>query len=315
MLLSLLASLAHAGPDATRDALDRLEELVELRLEDGTLAREDVLPLIVVSAKPRYEASGDWYGTSVLQALTGALGSSGVRVCEACMAPRAWVDDGRVTYQTGPIGLDEVIRLDEQTRGTGPAAHAAIWVDEHAGGVVARIVDLRTARVLWAQNIDPALIENDNTERIYTLSEELERRARGDSVTQAFVDIGLYPSQHVSLDWTDQWGKTNSNLSGLSISLFDPVVGIGATHARRIPVMNTLIGGKVLFSVPTALVRAVGGDVGQDIEILDPLLTGTAFTRVPFGRSNYGFVASVSTNGRVALGISLMNINLLPVIP
>lgn len=315
MVLTLLASLAHAGPDATRDALDRLEELLELRLEDGTLDKGDLLPALVVSTRPRYEASGEWFGTSALQAVTGPLGTNGVRLCEACMAPRAWVDDGRVTYQTGPIALDEVIRLDEQARGTGTAARSAIWIDEHSRGVAVRIVDLRTSRILFAQNIDPTLVENDNTERIYSLSEELERRARGGSITQAFVDIGVYPGQHISMDWTDQWGKTNSNLTGISLSLYDPVFGLGASHARRIPVMDTLIGGKVLVSIPTALVRSIGGDIGNDIDFLDPMLTVTGFARVPFGRSNYGAVLSVSTNGRIALGLSLMNISLLPVIP
>jgi len=44
-------------------------------------------------------------------------------------------------------------------------------------------------------------------------------------------------------------------------------------------------------------------------------LTGVAVVRVPFGRSNYGALLSASTNGQVGLGISLLNISLLPVIP
>ena len=54
---------------------------------------------------------------------------------------------------------------------------------------------------------------------------------------------------------------------------------------------------------------------GADTDVIDPLLTGVAITRVPFGRSNYGAILSVSTNGTVGLGISLMNISLLPVLP
>ena len=52
-----------------------------------------------------------------------------------------------------------------------------------------------------------------------------------------------------------------------------------------------------------------GGDV------LDPLVTVVGVARVPFGRSNYGGVVTVSTNGQVGIGISLLNISLLPVIP
>ena len=37
--------------------------------------------------------------------------------------------------------------------------------------------------------------------------------------------------------------------------------------------------------------------------------------RVPFGRSNYGALATVSTNGAFGFGLSLMNIHFLPVLP
>ena len=145
------------------------------------------------------------------------------------MAPRAYVGNGLLNYQTGPVGLDEVIRLDDNSRGNAAPAQAAIWVDELVSGVAIRIVDLDTARVLFAMNVDPNLIENERSRRNYTLSQELDRRSRGDSITQSFVDLALYPGQHLSADFTDQWGPDNRNLSGVTLSLFDPVVGIGAS--------------------------------------------------------------------------------------
>jgi hypothetical protein len=292
--------------------VDRLEELLQLRIDDGRLPLDEVVPAIVVSTRPRYVTSEDWFSARVLEVLSGTLGRDNLRLCEACMAPRAWVLDGQLAYQTGPIGLDEVVRLDDQTRGTAAPARSAIWVDEHRGGVGVRIVDLRTGRLLYAQNIDPMLVETKNTERIYTMSEELERRARGESVTQAFVDFALYPGQHVSLDWTDQWGPKNSMLSGITISLFDPIIGLGAVHYQRLKPLNMLVGGKFIVSVPTALVAAVDEGAG---DVVDPFLTVVGVMRVPFGRSNYGALATISTNGEVGLGLSLMNIRLLPVIP
>ena len=52
-----------------------------------------------------------------------------------------------------------------------------------------------------------------------------------------------------------------------------------------------------------------------DVDAIDPLLTGVVLTRIPFGRSNYGAILSASTNGQVGVGISLMNVRLLPVLP
>lgn len=47
----------------------------------------------------------------------------------------------------------------------------------------------------------------------------------------------------------------------------------------------------------------------------DSLFTGVAMLRLPLFKTNYALVASVSTNGRVAIGISLLNFSLLPFLP
>lgn len=270
------------------------------------------MPAVLVSTRPRTVESEAWFATEAIGVLSRSFGSSGLRLCEACMAPRTFVEDGRITYQTGPVGLDEVVRLDDQSRGDTPPARSAIWLDEHRGGVSVRIVDLRTGHVLFAQNVDPFLTEFDNSERLYTLSEELERRARGDGLTQSFVDFAVFPNPHISMDFADQWGKRNGNLSGVTLSLVDPIVGIGIVHYGRLPFLNTLIGAQGVVSLPTAIAEALGGDVDQGL--IDPLLTAVGVLRVPFGRSNYGAVLTVSTNGAFGMGISLMNIRVLPVL-
>jgi hypothetical protein len=312
MLLGSGTVLADSA--TTRDALDRLTEILDLRLEDGRLSAESLRPAVLVSATPRDSASQAWYTTRVIELLERNLGAGSLRLCEACMAPRAHVDAGQMTFQTGPVALDEVVRLDDQYRGKAEPARAAIWIDEQRGGVSVRFVDLRTGRVLFAQNVDPSLVEVQNTERMYTLTQELERRARGDSLTQAFVDLVFYPGQHISLDWTDQWGASNKNLSGFTLSVIDPVVGVGAVHYRNVEPLHMTVGAKLIMSVPTAIVRAVG-ESESDMEVLDPMLTGVGVLRVPFGRSNFGAVLSASTNGQVGVGISLLNISLLPVLP
>ncbi len=310
-LAALLSGPALAGPATTRDSLDRLEEVLDLRVEDGRLLPEQMMPAILVSAQPRTEESQSWYATRVIEVLQHALGDGGLRLCEACMAPRATVDSGQMVYQTGPVGIDEIVRLDDLNRGGSEPARTAIWVDENAGGVSIRIVDMRTAKVVFAQNVDPMMIESKNTHRMYSLTAEKERRARGDGLTQAFIDVAVYPGQHISLDWTDQWGRYNKQFSGMTISIIDPFLGIGAVHYFCLPILKSLVGAQLVLSLPTGIVQGLG----QEGEVLDPLLTGVAVVRVPFGRSNFGGVLTASTNGQVGFGISLMNISLLPVLP
>lgn len=312
LLSALFIPVAHADSATTRDALDRLEEILEVQVADGRLDPEEVMPAILVSAEPRYVESKDWFTVRAIEVLQAAFGNQGLRLCEACMVPRSYVSPGALVYQAGPTSLDEVARLDDNTRGSAPAAKTGIWVEELVSGVAIRIVDLNTGRIVFATNVDPYMVENTRSRRNYTLSQELDRRARGDSLTHVFFDAALWPGQHLGLDFTDQWGPTNNNLSGVSLTLFDPIVGIGGAYYRVLPLGNVMVGGKAVLSLPTAIVRAV--DTGDEpVDVIDPLLSAVAVVRVPFGRSNYGAVMTLSTNGQFGVGISLLNPRFIPV--
>lgn len=311
-VLALPAS-ALAERMTTREALDRLEETLTIRVQDNAFDTDAMVPAIIVSVRPAFEETTTWYPTAATASLLRVFGSAAMRLCEACMAPRTFVEEGRLEQSSSEVSVPEIIRLDEGLRGSAAPARTAIWLDETAQGVSLRIIDLRNGRILVAENVDPSLSEMARTKEMLSLSRELDRRARGDSITQAFFDAILYPKQHVSMDWTDQWGDTNANLSGVSLSFFDPVVGVGGVYYRIVPeAANIAVGGKILLSVPTALVRGVSG---EDIDVIDNLLTAVFVMRIPFGRSNYSLSFSLSTNGRLGVGFSLLNMSLLPVLP
>ena len=313
LLAVLLPAVALAQRDTSREALARVEETLTLRLEEGGVSLKDVTPAMVVSVSPAFEESRAWYPAAALQTLVRVFGSAALRSCEACMASRLYVEEGRLEQFTTALGAQEIIRLDENARGTAPPARVAIWLDETPQGVSMRVIDLHNSRIVFVQNFDPGLTELARTRRNFTLTEELERRARGDSLTHTFLDVTMYPGQHVSLDWAEQWGDTNANLAGLSVSVFDPVVGVGGSYYRVIPnAMNLMVGGKVLLSVPTAIVSGISG---QPTQVLDPLLTGVFVLRVPIASSNYGVTFTASTNGRIGIGFSLLNITALPFLP
>ncbi|QRO00834.1 hypothetical protein JRI60_18265 [Archangium violaceum] len=313
LLAVLLPTVALAQRDTSREALARVEETLTLRLEQGGIALKDVTPAIVVSVSPAFEESRAWYPTAALQTLVRVFGSAALRSCEACMASRLFVEEGRLEQFTTTLGTEEIIRLDENARGKAPPARVAIWLDETLEGVSLRIINLHNSRIVFVQNFDPGLTELARTRRNFTLTEELERRARGDSLTHTFLDVTMYPGQHISLDFAEQWGDTNANLAGLSLSAYDPLIGVGGAYYRVIPnALNIMVGAKVLLSVPTAIASGIGG---QTTEIIDPLLTAVFVVRLPIASSNYGVTFTASTNGRIGFGISLMNITALPFLP
>lgn len=317
LLVGLLLAIAAPRPaladrEATQEAMERLEEILELRTSDGVLSLRDVAPTILVEARPRYEASQGWFRIRALNVLTTVFGSTAVRLCEACMRLRTDVQPGRIEQSTGPIGLDEIIALDERYRGSATPARSAVWFEEIKGGVAVRIIDLSNGRVVFARNIEPDLRSYRGSARRYTLTQEYERRVRGESLTHIFFDMALFPGQHVSLEFVDQFGASNANLAGFVFSLFDPILGVGLSYHRVLEFQNMTVGGQVLLSVPTAIARGVAN---ADIDIIDPAVTGAVLLRYPFGNSNYAAVASVSTNGNFGLGVTLLNTTSIPILP
>jgi len=310
--LVLAPGAAHAGRGQTRDAFDRLEEILEMRQEDGLLSARNVLPAIVVSATPRYEESRGWFGPQALAVLGRGFGEGVLRVCEACMGPRTSVTKGRLEQSVGPVSLEEITRLDDRYRGESARARSAIWIDETASGVALRIVHLRSGAVIFAQNVDPDLQEYRGAARSFRLAEELERRTRGDSLTHALFDAGIYPGQHFSFEWVEQWGDTNNNLTGIVLSTFDPVLGLGFGYHRALEFQNMLVGGKLVLSIPTAIAQSA---TDSDIEVIDPIVTGVFVARYPLWGSNYAALLTASTSGRIAFGIAFLNTSFIPVIP
>jgi hypothetical protein len=314
VLLALMPFGALADRATTQDALARLEESLSARVEDGVLSEKNLTPAIVVSAQPAYEETRAWYPTAAVISLSRVFGASGLRACEACMTARLHVEEGRLEQDLTSPGIAEIIRIDENSRGTAAPAKTAIWADETPSGVSLRIVDLSNGRIVYAENFDPVLAEPARSRKSFNMTRELERRSRGDAITHTLIDIAIYPGQHFSLDFVEQWGDSNHNLSGLTLSLFDPVVGLGGAYYRVLPkALGITVGAKIIMSLPTAFVLAVTGN--GNTQLINPLLTAVAVVRVPIATSNYAVVATASTNGQIGIGISLMNFSLLPVIP
>ncbi|MBE2250722.1 MAG: hypothetical protein IAE78_14390 [Myxococcus sp.] len=311
-----LASLpALAQREATRGALSRLEESLPRRLNDGVLSLKDLTPALVVSTQPAFEQTRAWYPAAAVTALARVFGAGALRACEACMAQRLTVEEGRLEQHSTSLSVQELVRLDELTRGASARAVSGIWIDETMEGVAVRIVDLRNGRIVLAENFDQNLVSATTSRTTVTLAQELERRSRGDSLTHLFVDLGLLPQQHISLDWLEQWGPDNANLSGFSVSIIDPLIGLGVSYFRVIPpAFNLMVGAKFLVSVPNAVITSLNPDNPQAF-LGDSLFTGAFMLRLPLFKTNYALLASISTNGRVAIGISLLNFSLLPFLP
>jgi hypothetical protein len=311
LLTALMSNVAMAQRGSTSDALERMKEAMRASLEDGAL--QGLTPVMLVSARPAFEDTRTWFPAAAVAATIEIFGQQNVRVCEACMNPRVTYAGGRLDYNSTTVSTAEAVELDRQSRGAGAAARAAIWLDETPGGVAVRITSLDNDLILFAGNFDGGQLEKKNTGANFSATADLERRLRGDSLTHVFIDAALYPGQHFSADVVDQFGDRNLNLAGLTVSAWDPLLGVGACYYRIIPeAFNLTVGAQVIASLPTVVASAITND---NTQLIDPPLTGVLVVRWPIFDTNYAILGTASTNGRVGLGITLMNFTLLPVLP
>ena len=305
---------AFAMRESTQESLERFEEILRLRQDEGTLNEKEFLPIIVVSASPGFQESEKSFTSGVLAVLGKIFPQSGIRYCVECQRPRIHSADGILESQSGVISLEEVRKFDERIKGDSPPARAGVWLDETPEGISVRFIDLNSGRVIYADNITPQLIWSKRSSKNFSVSRSLLMRQRGDSINHSMIDMGLFPTPHFSLSWAEQWGESNRNLTGLSLSLFTPVLGIGANYYRVFPEMlNIAFGGKVLMSVPTALVASF--TKGKTPDLFDPLVTFTGEMRIPIWTTDYCGFAFVASSGKVGLGFCALNISILPVLP
>lgn len=304
------SSTAHAQRSETSGALNRTADILRPLVEDGSLR---AAPLIVVSAQPAFESTRAWFPTAVISTMLEVFGPDSVRACEACMQPRVDARDGRLEFSSGSMSIEEIIAIDARTRGAGTPARAAAFVDETDEGVAVRIVSLRTGEVLFARNVDRSLREMQRTEKTWNAIDDLERRLRGESLTHVFIDGVFLGGPHFSFDILEQFGDRNLNLAGMTLSVFDPILGVGVSYHRVIPeAFNVSIGAQVIGSIPTIAINALSPDTGA---LLDPAITGVLVARFPIPQTAFAVVGMASTNGRIGLGLTLMNSTFLPVLP
>ena len=218
------------------------------------------------------------------QLLTRSFPAGEFRDCVACRFPRTYAEPGRLERsepgQSSPnfalstiTSAEMVLQPNPESGWRKPLAGSRLrsYSSHQVASFLPKILTLNEAN-------EPSLHNGWNA------CANLSDANWGEGITHAFVDIGLYPGQHISGDWVEQWGPDNRQLSGLSVSLFDPVLGIGAAHYWVLPFGESLVGAKLLMSFPTATAEFATSIADEDEdppELIDPLLNLVAVYRMP----------------------------------
>jgi len=313
---------AFAQRATTDGALARAREALQQAQRDGAVP-VDVFVLLV-SARPAFADTRASYPAAAAAVVVDVFGARQVRACDACMNPRLVEGPRGLRYDTGELTLTDVLALDAAARGSAPGARLGIWLDETPAGVALRVVDLGTGGLLLARHLEPGLSTLQRSARHVTVTEDIQRRLRGDSLTHVHWNLGLYPGQHVGLELLDQFGPERRELAGLSLTLLNPLAGVGGAYHHVFPeAWNVAIGAKVIVGIPGLVIETINDQTGSDADFtafIGGPVTAMATAQLPIFDTNYAVFAFAGLHlprfsPTVGVGVSLLNVHVLPILP
>ncbi len=323
VMLGLLgAAPALAQRATTLGALARAREAIVEAQRDGRVPTDVVV--LVASVRPAFIETQASFPAAATAVAIDAFGARQVRGCDACMNPRLVQGNGGLRYETGELSLADLVGLDAAARGRGPAARLALWLDETPAGVALRIVDLADGSVLLARHLEPGLDTLVRSTRHVSVTEDVRRRLRGDSLTHVHWNLGLYPGQHLGLELLDQFGPQRQDMAGLSLSLVNPVLGIGGAYQHVFTeAWNVAVGAKVIVGIPGLVLQTLNNETGANIDatgLIGGPLTAMATAQLPIFDTNYAVFAFAGLHlplfvPSAGIGISLLNVHVLPILP
>ncbi|MCX6131646.1 MAG: hypothetical protein NTX25_21615 [Proteobacteria bacterium] len=173
-----------------------------------------------------------------------------------------------------------------------------------------RMVVLNSGELIFASTIDSKVEWSSRSMRNFTDSRLRERQVRGEAIIHRHIDLGLLPlggAPHIGWSIMQQWGSSNQYLSGISISLSNPLLGIGVNWFKVFPRLNnSLIGFKVLGSIPELLTKSLSKGSGSSGLTGDQALTVLGMIKYPlFGQPEQFYLnAYVSSGGSIGFGLS-----------
>jgi hypothetical protein len=301
IVILLTGTEAYALDANTVDNIQSMEDKLHEHIEDGHLAIEEITPLTVVDVSTT-NADAATLTNAILRSLGTAINGP-ILMCETCRATYRQGETESV-YETGMVSTDEVKR-NYQNQKTKPKA--AAWIRETRNSLSLRIVSLETSKVLFADTVTTGIDWSSRSIQSFSRSREAERAARGDVILHGQFDFSPIGSgAHLGYSLMQQWGDSNQYLSGLSINLSDPVLGLGLNTFKVFPELNnTLIGGKFLVSIPSALSSALSKN--SDSPLDQSPYTLVAMIKYPLFRgepAKYFINAYISTNANFGVGIS-----------
>ncbi len=311
VLIFIKANDAFSLFSSTSQDLLILEDALNYKLDEKTDIREKALrnkitPLLIAPPKHLWMESKNDFRDAVFNMLSKVFSEPGQIIdCPDCGLNRVYVaKDQRLTIQSGDLSMGEFSQIKKNT--LYEKARAIAFVEETSSGVYMKIVSLDDGQILFAHLADSSK-NLDHAKPYLHFNKEYERRLRGEALSYMFVNLGLMPfsSFTLQLEWLEQWGTYNQHISGIALSLMNPIVALGPSYhylLRSNPKIN--FGGTLFVALPK-LISESGVSLTNAL-----VLQATAHYALG---SSFGVFIYANTDKNFGVGFNLFNPLIVPI--
>ncbi len=290
----------------TSSDLAILEDTLRYRLEEDQGFKKSLFPLLLATPLHHWAESKADFAASVTKVLTD-IGTEAEAVI-ACIDCDTWrlnvASNNQLQINNGELSLTELSYLRKMPKYG--EARAVAFVRETPSGVEMKVISIEDGRILFYTLADSS--KNLDGETPYlNYARERDRRLNGEALSYVFINLGLYPEGLFQLEFVEQWGDRNQHISGIGLSLFNPIFSLGAVYHYMLPNIKKMhVSGALYYPLQNALADAAG----KNEDLADSFVV-QAMVQYAFANS-YAVFASANSEGTLSIGFNFYNPLFLP---
>jgi len=309
IVCSLLASCSENALGLlgqTRSDLAILEDTLRARLEDDVGFKKAMFPMLLAPPLHYWAESKADFGPSVAKVLTDV--GAEVDVVIACTDCDTWrlnvATNNQLQINNGELSLSELSFLRKMPK-YGEARSVA-FVRETPSGVEMKLISIEDGRILF-YNLADSSRTLDNETPYLNYARERDRRLNEEALSYVFINMGLWPQGLFQIEFVEQWGDRNQHISGVGLSLFNPMFSLGAVYHYMFPNIKRMhVSGALYYPLQNALADAAGNSENPANSFVGQVMIQYAIA------NSYAVFASASSEGTLSLGFNFYNPLFLP---
>jgi len=297
----LTCSKANAMLEETSGDLLVLEDALQNAVSGNGGMMPDLIPMLVATPVHLYTESKSDFAPAVWAIFKKLIPNPGDLIqCNNCNMQRMHLGKQHtISIESGELSLEDLLDLARDKRYQGVKSVA--FTKETPSGIELKILRLSDGAILFQYLADGRLELNRARPKL-GLIKEYERRERGESLSYIFMDLGVYPTGLFHVSFLEQWGSLNQHISGVTLSLVNPEIALGASYRYMLPFNRKMTASAQVF-FPLASVFQKGAS-SQALSAAVGLQGAVS--------STFGVFFWLSSSGSLSIGFSLYNPILFP---